>query len=50
MDRIDKLLEYIHKTNPTMTRERLIEELGKCRYSTVGLIMTFENSQPKIFK
>ena len=50
MDRIDKLLEYINKTNSEMTRERLIEELVKCQYSAVSLIMTFENSQPKILK
>lgn len=45
MDRIDDLLRYIRKTNPEMTRERLIEELGKCRYSAVGLIMTWQNSE-----
>lgn len=45
MDRIDRLLEYIHKTNPEMTMERLIEELGKCHYSAVGLIMTWKNSE-----
>lgn len=48
MDKIDKLLEYIHKTNPTMTRERLIEELGKCHYSAVGLIMTLQNSEKQM--
>lgn len=45
MDRIDDLLRYIRKTNPEMTKERLIEELGKCHYSTVGLIMTWQNSK-----
>lgn len=45
MDRIDDLLRYIIKTNPEMTRERLIEELGKCRYSAVGLIMTWQNNE-----
>ena len=28
MNKIDELLEYIHKTNPGMTRERLLEELS----------------------
>lgn len=45
IDKVDKLLEYVQKTNPTMTRERLIEELGKCRYSAVGLIMVWQNSE-----
>ncbi len=45
IDKVDKLLEYVQKTNPTMTRERLIEELGKCRYSTLGLIIVWENSE-----
>lgn len=50
MAEIDRLLAYIRRTNPEMTKERLIVELKKCHYSAVGLIMTFENSQPKIFK
>lgn len=45
MDRIDELLKYVQKTNPKMTREQLIEELDKCRYSAVGLIMTWQNSE-----
>lgn len=45
MDKLDKLLEYIHKTNPGMTRERLIEELGKCHYSAIGLIMVWQNNK-----
>ncbi len=43
MDRIDSLLEYVKITNPKMTRERLIEELSKCHYSSAGLIIAFEN-------
>lgn len=50
MDRIDDLLRYIRKTNPEMTKERLIEELGKCHYSTVGLIMTWQNSKKQAKK
>lgn len=45
MDRIDKLLEYMHKTNPRMTKEWLIEELGRCQYSAVGLILAWKNSE-----
>ena len=32
MIELDKLLEYVQKTNPTMTKEKLIEELSKNRY------------------
>ena len=28
MDSIDKILKYIRRTNPDMTRQKLIEELG----------------------
>lgn len=42
---IDKLLEYVQKTNPDMTKEKLIEELGKCHYSSVGLVMVLENNE-----
>lgn len=27
MDKITELLQYVHRTNPEMTREKLIEEL-----------------------
>ena len=37
---IDKLLEIIQRTNPAMTRELLIYELGQCRYSSRALIYT----------
>ena len=37
MDRIDRLLEYIHRTNPEMTRQKLIEELGESDYSAKSL-------------
>lgn len=43
MNELDKLLEYVQRTNPTMTREKLIEELGKSRYSSIALIMVAEN-------
>lgn len=44
---IDKLLEYVQKTNPEMTKEKLIKELGKCHYSAVALVMVFENNKEK---
>lgn len=43
MNDINKLLEYVRKTNPTMTREKLIEELGKNRYSSIALVMVSQN-------
>ena len=43
MDRIEELLKYVRRTNPTMTKEKLIEELGKNRYSSIALVMIAEN-------
>ena len=43
MNDINKLLEYVRKTNPTMTREKLIEELSKNRYSSIALVMVSQN-------
>lgn len=40
---IDELLKIIQRTNPTMTRKLLIEELGKNRYSSVALVMVLQN-------
>lgn len=28
MDKIDEMLKYVRRTNPEMTRDKLIEELG----------------------
>ena len=43
MIELDKLLEYVQKTNPTMTKEKLIEELSVNRYSSIALVMIAEN-------
>ena len=43
MIELDKLLKYVQRTNPTMTKEKLIEELSKNRYSSIALIMIAEN-------
>lgn len=43
MTELDKLLKYVQKTNPTMTREKLIEELSINRYSSIALVMIAEN-------
>lgn len=45
MTDIDSLLAYIRRTNPEMTKEHLIEELSKSRYSAIALIMVCENNR-----
>lgn len=40
MDKIDDLLHYVQKTNPAMTREKLIDELNKSEYAAKSLIFT----------
>lgn len=42
---IEYILECVKKTNPTMTKNKLIEELSKCRYSAVALCMVCENDR-----
>lgn len=42
---IEYILECVKKTNPTMSMDKLIEELSKCRYSAVALIMVCENDK-----
>lgn len=44
---LDELLRYVKRTNPEMTKEKLIEELNKSRYSAVSLVMVFENNKEK---
>ena len=43
MNELNELLEYVQRTNPTMTKEKLIEELGKNRYSSISLVMVLQN-------
>ena len=43
MIELDKLLEYVQRTNQTMTKEKLIEELSINRYSSIALVMIAEN-------
>lgn len=40
---IEWILECVRKTNPSMTKDNLLEELSKCRYSAVALAMVCEN-------
>ena len=43
MIELSELVEYVQKTNPTMTREKLIVELSINRYSSIALVMIAEN-------
>ena len=43
MIELSELLKYVQRTNPTMTREKLIEELSINRYSSIALVMIAEN-------
>ena len=43
MDKISELLQYVRRTNPEMTMEKLIEELSKSDYVARSLIFTKEN-------
>lgn len=42
---IDWILECVRKTNPGMTRDKLIEELSKCWYSAIAFCMVCENDK-----
>lgn len=42
---IEDILECVRKTNPSMTRDKLLEELSKCRYSAVALCMVCKNDK-----
>lgn len=45
MDKINELLKYVRKSNPEITRDNLIYELEQCNYSSVGLVITWQNSE-----
>lgn len=45
MDKIEELLADIKKTNPNMTRDKLLEELRDNFYSSSVLFMFFSNSK-----
>ena len=44
MNKVDELLEYVQKTNAEMTREKLLEELGRNPASTICLLLEFATS------
>ena len=43
MGEISELLQYVRRTNPEMTRERLMEELSKSDYVARSINFTKEN-------
>lgn len=47
---IERILECVRKTNPGMTRDKLTEELSKCRYSAVVPCMVCENDKKLLRK
>ena len=47
MIELDKLLEYVQRTNPTMTRDELVKKLNESYVSSFALIMTFTCSNTK---
>ena len=47
MIELDKLVEYVQKTNPTMTKDKLIKMLNEYYVSSSALIMTFTCSNAK---
>ena len=44
MEKIEDLLRLVRKTNPEMTKEKLMEELKKSVYATKAIILSFQNS------
>ena len=47
MNDINKLLEYVQRTNPTMTKDKLVKKLNEYYVSSSALIMTFTCSNTK---
>lgn len=46
MEEMKSLLEHVRKTNPEMNEEKLEEELLKCKYSAIALLMVWQNEKP----
>lgn len=47
MSILDCILEQVQKINPQMTREKLLEELQKSRYSALCLALVCGNEKNK---
>lgn len=42
---VDELLKIIQRTNPDMTKEKMLTELKESKYSSVTLIMSLESKK-----
>lgn len=42
---IEELLKIIKKTNPDMTKDRMLAELKKNKYSSIALVMSLESKK-----
>lgn len=42
---IEELLKIIKKTNPDMTRDRMLAELKESKYSSIALVMSLESKK-----
>lgn len=47
MHDLDRLLLYIQRTNPAMTKDKLIKKLNESYVSSSALVMTFTCSNAK---
>lgn len=45
MNDMESLLGHVQRTNPGMTADKLAEELEKCRYSAIALVMVWMNEK-----
>nr|DAH78403.1 MAG TPA: hypothetical protein [Caudoviricetes sp.] len=42
---IEELLKIIKRTNPDMTRDRMMAELKESKYSSIALVMSLESKK-----
>lgn len=42
---IEELLKIIKRTNPDMTRDRMLAELKENKYSSIALVMSLETKK-----
>lgn len=42
---VNELLKIIQRTNPDMTKERMLNELKESKYSSIALIMSLESKK-----
>lgn len=42
---IEELLKIIKRTNPDMTRDKMMAELKESKYSSIALVMSLESKK-----